>query len=228
MRKKMHILIVEDSLISAEYLRGILEDTGYIVSGITDTGTGAIKLARQLKPDLILMDIILKDNVSGSEAAVQIYHDLPDCKIIFLTAHADADMIDYAQRSKAYAYLMKPYREKEILATLQLALSAEAKKTPSPDKIKLSNGYSFDTTTRRLYRKEKEITLSRHALKLIEVLVKNRNTTVSNEQISHHVWGESKNDNTIRALLHRIRENVDEDLIHNIKGVGYIISSEAN
>lgn len=227
MKKEATVLIVEDSLISSEYLQAVLEDADYQVIDTIDTGAGAIKAAKRLRPDIILMDIMLKDNVSGSEAAVVIHQDLPDCKIIFLTAYADEEMITYAEQSHAYAYLVKPYREKEILATLQLALSNKTKaKTTSPDIIRLTNSFSFNKSTHRLYRDDHEVPLSKNSLRLIELLVKNRNSTVSDEQISQHVWGERRSSNTTRALLHRIRESVDRDLIHNVKGVGYMISSE--
>jgi DNA-binding response OmpR family regulator len=225
MKKELTVLIVEDSFISAEYLRRILEDENYRIVDIVDTGHKAIEVAHQLKPDIVLMDIMLKDNISGTEAAVRIHRDTPDCKIIFLTAYADEEMIDYADESEAYGYLLKPYREKEILATIRLAFSHQEKKTVSSEIIKLISGYSFNTKLSRLYKDDHEILLSKNALKFIEVLAKNRNTTVSNEQICYHVWGEAKSDNTIRALVHRIRDVIDSNLIHNIKGIGYMISS---
>ncbi len=77
----------------------------------------------------------------------------------------------------------------------------------------------------RLYKDNQEVKLSKNALKFIEILAKNRNSSVSNEQICYHIWGENRSDNTIRALLHRIREAVDENLIYNVKGLGYMISS---
>lgn len=227
MEKELTVLIVEDSLISAEYLKGILEDEDYNILDTVDTGRKAIQVAHQLKPDIVLMDIMLKDNISGAEAAVEIHQDAPDCKIIFLTAYAEKEMIDYADQSGAYGYLLKPYREQEILATIRLAFSHEEKKIVSPEIIKLINGYYFNTKLHRFYKDNQEISLSKNALKFIEILVKNRNSSVSNEQICYHVWGESKSDNTIRALLHRIREAVDDSLIHNVKGLGYMISSSA-
>ena len=225
MKENATVLIVEDSLISAEDLKGILEDEGYNILDVVDSGRKAVEVAHQLKPDIVLMDIMLKDNISGAEAAVEIHQDAPDCKIIFITAYSENEMIDYAEQSGAYGYLLKPYREKEILATMRLAFSHEEKRIPSPEIIKLVNGYYFNTKLHRLYKDNQEIPLSKNALKFIEILAKNRNTSVSNEQICYHVWGENRSDNTIRALLHRIREIIDDNLIQNVKGIGYMISS---
>ncbi len=140
MEKELTVLIVEDSLVSAEYLKGILEDEDYNILDVVDTGRKAIQVAHQLKPDIVLMDIMLKDNISGAEAAVAIHQDAPDCKIIFITAYAEKEMIDYADESGAYGYLLKPYREKEILATIRLAFSHQEKKIVSPEIIKIING----------------------------------------------------------------------------------------
>ncbi|HGZ70078.1 MAG TPA: response regulator, partial [Nitratifractor sp.] len=81
-RKK--ILIVEDEVLTAQHLEMLIEDAGYSVVGICDRGERAIKEALRLKPDWIFMDVMLKDSISGSEAALKIT-TLIDTKIIFLT-----------------------------------------------------------------------------------------------------------------------------------------------
>jgi len=60
-------------------------------------------------------------------------------------------------------------------------------------------------------------------LKLIEILAKNKNLSVSNEQISNFIWGEEKNDRTLRSLIYQVRQLIDNDLIQNINGLGYKI-----
>ena len=77
----------------------------------------------------------------------------------------------------------------------------------------------------QLYKEDKEIILSKKAIKFLEILVRYRNTTVSNEQICYHIWGENKNKNTLRSLLHRMRSTIDSNLIRNVNGLGYIIST---
>lgn len=222
------ILIVEDDLVSADYLREILEDEDYEVVNVVDNASDAILECKKQKIDIVLMDIMLKGNLSGCEAAVQIRqeHKNNACKVIFLTAYADKEMISYAVSSKAYGYLLKPYREEEILATIQLALSQQKSQEPVTHQniIELKYGYIFDTKLHRLLKNEKEIPLGKKPLKLIEILAKNKNTSVSNEQIYQHVWGEEKSDCTLRTLIHRIRITIGEDLIKNINGVGYSIA----
>ena len=227
MEKRRTILIVEDDLLSAEYLKEILTKENYDVLDIVDTGEEAIRKCKIIQPDIILMDIMLKGQLSGCEAAVEIKHFHSKCKIIFLTAYADSEMIDYAVDSKAYAYLLKPYREKEILATIKVALTHDHidKFTKKEEIIQLKNGFSFNTKHRRLCKEGKEVPLTSKKINLIELLAKNKNGTVSNEQICMQVWNEMKSNSTLRSLIYRFRSAIDDDIITNINGVGYRVGS---
>ena len=225
MNKKRKILIVEDELISAEYLKELLIKEGYFVVGIVNSGEEAILLTKFEKPDLILMDIMLKGKLSGCEAAVQIHQDDENIKFICLTAYSEEEMVEYAIEADVTAYLLKPYRESEILATVKLILSHEEIPLLEIDKeiIMLAEGYSFDTHRHRLFFNKQEVVLGKKSLRLIEILSKNRGVSLSNEQICNFIWGEVKNDRTLRSLIHRVRDLVHTDLIQNINGLGYKI-----
>ena len=220
------ILIVEDEPLFASYLHEILTKEGYRILAMVDKGEDAIKKDLKLKPDLILMDIILKDNISGCEAAVQIHRINKKIQIIFLTAFANDEMIEYAMEADAWAYLMKPYIKEEILVTIKLLfLDRNNLSIPEKENIKLYNGYIFNTKKHRLLKEKKEIHLGKKALKLLEILIKNRNTSVSNEQLCSYIWGESKDDRTLRSLIYRIRHLVDFNIIENENGLGYKITT---
>ncbi|NEW60533.1 response regulator transcription factor [Sulfurovum sp. bin170] len=222
---KKKILVVEDESICAEYLQTILAKE-YTVVGVVDNGKDAIIEAMLLKPDLILMDIMLIGRMSGCEAAVQIHQQDRDIKIIFLTAYADEEMIDYAIESEATAYLMKPYIKEEILATIKLLFAHnDPTLTIGEESIELGNGYIFNIKRHRLLKENQEIHLGKKTLKLVEILVKNINISVSNEQICTYVWGEPKNDRTLRSLIYRIRHMVGCNMIENVNGLGYKIVS---
>ena len=224
--KRKKVLIVEDELISCEYLKELLTYHDYNIVDIVDNGIEAIKQSKILKPDIILMDIMLKGAMSGCEAAVQIHQNDNNIKIIFLTAYAEQEMIDYAVDAHASAYLIKPYRENEILATMRLLFADEEKTKPSGDKekIELKGGYIFNTKLHRLFKGNQEIELSKKMIKLIEILALNKNVSVSNAQICTFIWGENKNDKTLRSLIHRIRSTINQDIIQNINGLGYKIA----
>ena len=222
MTNQKKILIVEDKLIPAEYLSCTLKDNGYRVLEIADSGKKAIEIARRGNPDVVLMDIMLKGQMSGTEAAMEICYNSSTCKIIYLTAYSNKEIIESAYDSRAYAYLLKPYREKEILATVQLALLQKEKKRPNSNRVKLIDEYYFDIKICRLCKNNKEVSLSKNGHKFMEILAKSINTTVSNEQICYHIWYKNRSDNVLRALVHRIREKTNAHLIENVKGVGYI------
>ena len=109
------------------------------------------------------MDIMFKGQLSRHEATVEIKHSHPECKIIFLTAFVEPEMIDYTVESKACTYLMIQYREKEILATIKVVLNQDH--IPSEIKedtglISLKNHFFFDAKHRRLYKDGQEIPLT--------------------------------------------------------------------
>ncbi|MCH9813052.1 MAG: response regulator [Epsilonproteobacteria bacterium] len=221
------ILIVEDDIIAAQFLREVLEDAGYEIFKTVTNGKEAIKKASELKPDLILMDIILDGEMSGCEAAVYIKKNQKNCKIIFLTAYAEQEMVAYATQCQASSYLLKPYREDEILATLAVVFSQEAVLSDQiKEEVLLAHGFSFHFNKCQLYHHRQEVPLSEKKRKLLELLAKNIDTSVSNEQICTYVWGEQRSLNTVRSLVHRLKEAIGIDLIQNTSGAGYVLRSQ--
>lgn len=118
---EVKILIVEDERILALGLKKKLEKLGFKVTATVSTGEDAIKSVKTDKPDLILMDIVLKGEMDGIDAAKLIIslHDIP---VIYLTAYADDETINRAAQTYPYGYLMKPYKERELKANIDMAL----------------------------------------------------------------------------------------------------------
>jgi DNA-binding response OmpR family regulator len=222
------ILIVEDDVLSAIYLKELLEEANYNIIGVVSKGEDAIKNAEILSPNLILMDVLLKDHISGCEAALKISKNNPNISIIFLTAHADKEMLEYAKRSNACAYLMKPYHDDEILATVYLTLHRNKYQNFENHlgRIKLKNGYSFDMQTLILGKADKHIPLTTSKSKLVEILVQNVDNVVSYNQLSNFIWGEPREPSTLRSLIYRTKQTIGEELITNVNGVGYSINSK--
>ena len=224
------ILIVEDELIAAEYLKSILEDNGLEVVDVIDNGAEAITKALELQPDLVLMDIMLRDNIAGCEAAVEIYNKNKDIAILFLSAYSDDDMLDYALRANSYGYLMKPYNEHEIINTIKIVLAKISKQRRSTagidsDIVQIGKDILFDKRVNRLYKNRREVELGAKSLALLELLCKTPNVSVSNEQISHHIWQEIKSDTSLRTLIYRVKQECGEDVVHNVNGQGYMVKT---
>ena len=120
--KKTRILVVEDERIIAEDIKTVLQKLGYEVLDIIGSGEEAIDVSGLIKPDLVLMDVILETQMSGIEAANEIMNKF-DIPIIFLTAYADEKTIKKATSFDFYGYLVKPFKEKELHATIQMAIN---------------------------------------------------------------------------------------------------------
>lgn len=115
------ILIVEDERIIAEDLKDCLENLGYVVIGIVDTGEKAIKKVAETSPDLVLMDIRLKGNIDGIEAAEKIW-DFFQIPVIYTTGHSDKNTLERAKETLPFGYLLKPFEEKELYITIETGL----------------------------------------------------------------------------------------------------------
>ncbi len=118
---KPRILIVEDERIIAEDMDAILRRLNYQPVGIMATGKEAVKAARDLTPDLILMDIVLKGTMDGIAAAGRI-RKFSDVPIIFVTAYGDEAMVNRAKRTSPSGYLVKPFTDRDLLSAIEMAL----------------------------------------------------------------------------------------------------------
>ncbi len=114
------ILIVEDEKIIAEDIKNTLVKFKYNVPEIIASGEKAIRRAEELKPDLVLMDIMIEGSINGIVAAKQIYRDF-GIPIVFLTAYADDNILEQAAESSPFGYLIKPFEDRELRATIEMA-----------------------------------------------------------------------------------------------------------
>ena len=119
--EKPKILIAEDERIIALDVQMHLEGAGYQVVASVISGEEAVQQAIELKPDLALMDIRLKGELDGIAAAEEIHRQL-DIPVIYLTSYADKSTLERAKVSKAYGYLLKPFEERTLLSTIDVAL----------------------------------------------------------------------------------------------------------
>ena len=102
-------------------LKDRLEEKGYKVIDSAPSGLDAIKKAENFHPDLIMMDIRLKGEMDGIDTAAKIKREL-DIPVIYLTAHTDDDTLQRAKITEPYGYVIKPYEERELFSTIEMAL----------------------------------------------------------------------------------------------------------
>ncbi len=118
---KARILIVEDEAIVAKDIKKTLESWGYDVAATVPTGEAAIAKAEELKPDLILMDIMLRGAMNGIEAARKI-NEKNDVAIVYLTAFTEDKKLQEAKITDAFGYVVKPFEEKQLRGVIEMAL----------------------------------------------------------------------------------------------------------
>ncbi|MBM3132940.1 MAG: response regulator, partial [Chloroflexi bacterium] len=117
----LRILVVEDQAIVARDIQSTLKALGYDVPVVAHTGEDAIRKAAETSPDLVLMDINLRDKMDGIEAAGHI-RQRADIPVIFLTAYSDEATLQRAKTTGPMAYLIKPFEESELRTAIEVAL----------------------------------------------------------------------------------------------------------
>jgi CheY-like chemotaxis protein len=115
------ILVVEDEHIVAMGIKKMLKSLGYQVTGIASSGEDAISKAESTFPDLVLMDIMLKGNVDGIEAAREIIKrfGLP---VVYLSAYSDSQILERTKQTGPFGYIVKPFEEKDLHSSIEVAL----------------------------------------------------------------------------------------------------------
>lgn len=115
------ILLVEDEALISMELRDRLAQLGYVVTGSVKSGEMAIEELADSRPDLVLMDIHLDGKLDGIQTA-SLIRERWSVAVVFLTAYSNADLLRQAGKTHPFGYLVKPFEERELHATLQMAL----------------------------------------------------------------------------------------------------------
>jgi DNA-binding NarL/FixJ family response regulator len=182
----IQVLIIEDELLVAQTLEVILENNGYSVVGIATTLEECKKIIADNPPDVALCDIYLNGEDGGIQIATFLGEQLPTIPVIFLSAFADKKTIADASATQPVAYLVKPYTEKQVLATLQIVtdnkINDETKSLPKPTiretevLVWLAKGYSSKQIAQTL-------NLSEHTIQTHRKNLMNRYQTTSSSEL---------------------------------------------
>ena len=117
----IRILLVEDELIISQDIKNILKNSGYTVIATAVSGEEAVMKALSLYPDLILMDIVLRGDMDGVDAAVKIRERLA-IPIVYLTARLEKETWERAKNTNPYGYVLKPLDDNMLYAAIELAM----------------------------------------------------------------------------------------------------------
>ena len=218
------ILLVEDDSDLFSLLKYNLEKEGFAVSGL-QTGKGAVELCRQVRPDLILLDIMLHDS-AGLDICKGIRKD-PDLSavpIIFLTARASETDRIVGLELGANDYVVKPFFVRELIARIKLQFRNQM----APVRVLESGGLELDTTSRQVRLHGTALALTATEFRLLEFLMSRPGVVFSREQLLNSVCGQDRaiTDRAVDVYVLRLRQKIENDptspvLIHSVRGFGY-------
>ena len=118
---KIRVLVVEDESLVARDIQHMLRSLNYEVLGVVTSGEMALQRASTAAPDLVLMDIVLKGDIDGIAAAEKLWEEF-NIPAGCLTAYADETTFQRAKLTKPFGYLLKPFEERELQTTIEMAL----------------------------------------------------------------------------------------------------------
>lgn len=118
---EISVYIVEDESIVAKDIQSTLKKLGYQVLGISNNGKDALENIIKTEPDIILMDIMIKGDLTGIDVAEKV-KELHDVPVIFLTAYADETTLSKAKITEPYGYILKPFKEVDLRSTIEMAV----------------------------------------------------------------------------------------------------------
>jgi DNA-binding response OmpR family regulator len=218
------ILLIEDDADLFSLLKYNLEKEGFLLTG-QQTGKGALELCRQVRPDLILLDIMLPDS-DGLDICKGIRRDpdLAAVPVIFLTARASETDRIVGLELGANDYVVKPFFVRELIARIKLQFRSQA----APPRILEAAGLEVDTTSRQVRLKGAPLALTATEFRLLEFLMLRPGVVFSREQLLNSVWGQDRaiTDRAVDVYVLRLRQKIETDpaapeLIHSVRGFGY-------
>ncbi len=191
---KAKILVVEDEDVIAYVIKDCLEYSGYIVPAIAVYGEEAIEKAADFHPDLVLMDIMLRGNMNGIEAAQEIITRL-NIPIVYLTAHSDQNTLHKAKNSQPFGYIIKPFEENQLITTIEIAL----------------NRHQIEVLMREALEKEKENrSINSYFVSMVSHEFRNPLSSIFNytELLANQVY--NLNEVQIKEYVHQIQNAVKQ------------------
>src|SRR5215471_10450932 len=224
----MRVLIVEDELRIAAYLKRGLEEQGYAVDSVVN-GIEALDCVRSVDYDVIILDIMLPE-IDGLAVCRQLRKRKCRTPILMLTARGSLDDRVNGLDAGADDYLVKPFALKELLARLR-ALTRRAADVPKTPVMQLAD-LRVDTRTHRVTRGGRNIKLTSKAFAILEYMLHSTDRVITRAEIAEHVWSfdSANQSNIVDVYIRNLRRSIDDPfdtkLIQTIRGAGYRISTE--
>lgn len=218
------ILVIEDDSDLFALLKYNVEKEGFGFSG-SQTGRDALKLCRQVRPDLILLDIMLPDS-DGLDICKDIRKDpdLAATPIIFLTARASETDRIVGLELGANDYVVKPFFIRELIARIK----SHFRNQVTPARLLEAGGVQLDRSSYQVRLRGVPLALTATEFRLLDFLMSRVGIVFSREQLLDAVWGNDRaiTDRAVDVYILRLRQKLESDpanpaLIHSVRGFGY-------
>lgn len=157
------VLVVEDEVIVAQDIAGRLKKLGYIVTATVASGEEAIEKAIENRPDIVLMDIVLKGEMDGVAAAQQIRTKI-NVPTVFLTAYADEKTLERAKITNPFGYIIKPFQQQDLRVAIEIALQRHEIETKMQQALKASEA-AREAFEEKAQRQNQYISMAAHELR---------------------------------------------------------------
>ncbi|HEX6497397.1 MAG TPA: response regulator transcription factor [Micromonosporaceae bacterium] len=218
------LLVVEDDPNILELLSASLRFAGFDISTATN-GAEAVSLAREERPDLIVLDVMLPD-LDGFSVIRKLRDGGTRTPVVFLTARDATDDKIRGLTLGGDDYVTKPFSLEELTARIRAVLRRTGAQ-PSPSRLTFAD-LELDEDSHEVWRGNQRVLLSPTEFKLLRYLMANANRVLSKGQILDHVWSYDfrGDDGIVESYISYLRrkvDNVEPRLIHTLRGVGYVL-----
>jgi two-component system, OmpR family, response regulator len=226
---KIRVLVVDDEASLAELLSMALRYEGWEVRSAAD-GATAVKLAREFRPDAVVLDVMLPD-FDGLEVLRRLRAEASDVPVLFLTARDALEDRIAGLTAGGDDYVTKPFSLEEVVARLR-SLMQRASMTARGGPLLVVGDLSMDEDSREVRRGDETIPLTATEFELLRYLMRNPRRVLSKAQILDRVWnydfgGQA---NVVELYISYLRKKIDagrKPMIHTMRGAGYVLKPAA-
>jgi len=218
--KGLKVLLVEDEDKLASLLKNAIGDSFYSFTLAKDGQEGLEKFL-SISPDIIITDIMMP-RLTGLEMAKEVRKIDENIPIIILSAFSESDKFLDAIDIGVVKYFIKPFDPDELLDYIQSVGEKLGSRL-----IVLSDGFTYNVTTKNLYKNSRYVSLSKNESKLVQLLLASSDESyvVDEEMIKKSLWeNEEVSSDRLRTFIRRLRTKTSKELVLNIKGQGYQIN----